>query len=77
MALDKTSPLTAISITLGTGQACMDKPPNLSLISDEHLHGLREAVNKEHIVRVKERQLFKPPGECMRTEEKITKCTHH
>ena len=61
MATDRTSPNTAISITLGTGQACMDKPPNLSLISDEHLRGLREAVNKEYEIRQIERRelLFK------------------
>ena len=61
MELDKTSPLPAISITLGTGQQCVDKPPNLSLLSDEHLHGLRDAVTAETNKRQRERRelLFK------------------
>ena len=59
--MDRTSPLTAISITLGTGQQCVDKPPNLAHVSDEHLHGLRDAINKEYEIRQTERRelLFK------------------
>ena len=59
--MDKTSPFTSISIHLGTGQQCMDKPPNLAHVSDEHLQGLRIAVSKEYESRQAERRelLFK------------------
>ena len=59
--MDKTSPSTSIYINLGTGKECMDKPPNLAHVSDEHLHGLREAVTAETNKRQQERKelLFK------------------
>lgn len=60
--MDRTSPNTSISINLGTGQQCVDKPPNLAHVSDEHLEGLRIAVNEEHEFRQAERRellLFK------------------
>ena len=54
--MDRTSPFTSISIRLGTGHQCMDKPPNLAYVSDEHLEGLRVAVNEEHDFRQAERR---------------------
>ena len=59
--MDRTSPNTSTSINLGTGQQCVDKPPNLAHVSDEHLEGLRIAVNEEHEFRQAERRelLFK------------------
>ena len=59
--MDKTSLNTSIYINLGTGKECMDKPPNLAHVSDEHLQGLRVAVNKEYELRQAERRelLFK------------------
>jgi hypothetical protein len=59
--MDRISPNTSISINLGTGQQCVDKPPNLAHVSDEHLEGLRVAVIEEHEFRQAERRklLFK------------------
>jgi hypothetical protein len=54
--MDRISPNTSISINLGTGQQCVDKPPNLAHVSDEHLEGLRVAVIEEHEFRQAERR---------------------
>ena len=53
--LPKTSPHTVCKIHLGTGFEAMDSPPDLSLLSDEHLSGLKIAVKEEHEKRQAER----------------------
>ena len=53
--LQKTSPHTVCKIHLGTGFEAMDSPPDLSLLSDEHLSGLRIAVKEEYEKRQAER----------------------
>ena len=53
--LQKTSPHTVCKIHLGTGFEAMDSPPDLSLLSDEHLSGLKIAVKEEHEKRQAER----------------------
>ncbi len=46
--MDKTSTSTRITLDLGTGEQCVERPPNLSHLSDAHLEGLRNAVNEEY-----------------------------
>ena len=54
--LTKTSTHTRVTLDLGTGQQCVERPPNLSHLSDEHLEGLRIAVNEENDSRQQERK---------------------
>ncbi len=46
--MDKTSTNTRVTLDLGTGEQCVERPPNLSHLSDAHLEGLRNAVNEEY-----------------------------
>ena len=45
--MDRTSSNTRVTLDLGTGEQCVERPPNLSHLSDAHLEGLRNAVNEE------------------------------
>ncbi len=46
--MDKTSTNTRVTLDLGTGEQCVERPPNLSHLSDAHLEGLRNAANEEY-----------------------------
>ena len=52
----KTSSDTSVTLDLGTGAQAVERPPNLSHLSDEHLEGLRIAVNEEYDSRQQERK---------------------
>ena len=54
--LTKTSSHTRVTLDLGTGAQAVERPPNLSHLSDEHLEGLRIAVNEEYDSRQQERR---------------------
>ena len=54
--MDKTSTYTRVTLDLGTGQQCVERPPSLSHLSDEHLEGLRIAVSEECDSRQQERK---------------------
>ena len=49
-ANSRCSPMTSVSLRLGTAEECnKTNPPNLSTLSNEHLQGLYEAVRKEYL----------------------------
>ena len=54
--MNRTSSNTRVSINLGTGKHCVERPPSLSHLSDEHLEGLRIAANEEYGNRQEERR---------------------
>ena len=49
-ANSRCSPMTSVSLRLGTAEECnKTNPPNLSTLSSEHLQGLYEAVKEEYL----------------------------
>ena len=46
--MTKTSSYTRVTLDLGTGEQCLERPPNLSHLSDSHFEGLRNAINEEY-----------------------------
>ena len=49
-ANSRCSPMTSVSLRLGTAEECIKtNPPNLSTLSSEHLQGLYEAVKNEYL----------------------------
>ena len=49
-ANSRCSPMTSVSLRLGTAEECnKTNPPNLSTLSSEHLQGLYEAVKNEYL----------------------------
>ena len=58
-ANSRCSPMTSVSLRLGTAEECnKTNPPNLSTLSNEHLQGLYEAVKEEYL---RNRRLFVIP----------------
>ena len=49
-ANSRCSPMTSVSLRLGTAEECLKTNPlNLSHLSSEHLQGLYEAIKKEYL----------------------------
>jgi hypothetical protein len=47
MTVTRCSEHTAVTLSLGTGEECKNKPLNLSHLSNEHLSGLLSSVHAE------------------------------
>ena len=47
MTVTRCSEHTAVTLSLGTGEECKNKPLNLSHLSNEHLGGLLSSVHAE------------------------------